>query len=92
MPEITKDDLALRSYATKGDVNNLKRLLKKGTCNDLAKLYAMYNGILNGHVNIVKALFAAGVTPTSDPDDPILRVLKLCKDPKIIALFDKYTK
>ena len=92
MPEITKDDLALRSYATKGDVNNLKRLLKKGTCNDLAKLYAMYNGILNGHANIVKALFAAGVTPTSDPDDPILRVLKLCKDPKIIALFDKYTK
>ena len=92
MPEITKDDLALRSYATKGDVNNLKRLLKKGTCSDLAKLYAMFNGILHCHANIVKAMIAAGVTPTSEPDDPILRVLKLCKDPKIIALFDKYTK
>lgn len=92
MPETTKDDLALRSYAQYGDVNNLKKLLKKGTCSDLAKLYAMYNGILYCHANIIKALFAAGITPTSELDDPILRVLKLCKDPKIIALFDKYTK
>ena len=92
MEKITKDDAALRSYAEKGDVHSLNRILKKGTCSELAKLYAMYNGILYCHVNIVKAMLAAGVEPTSAANDPILRVLKLCKDPKIIALFDKYTK
>lgn len=92
MTDITRDDLALRSYAMQGDVNNLKMLLKNGSCSNLAKLYAMFNGILYCHANIVTAMLEAGVIPTSSSDDPILRVLKLCKDPTIIALFDKYTK
>ena len=92
MPNITREDAAIRSYAAQGDVQNLKELLKNGTCSDLAKLYAMFNGILYCHANIVTAMLEAGITPTSSSDDPILRVLKLCNDPTIIALFDEYTK
>ena len=92
MPEITPEDLALRSYAELGDVRNLKKLLNKGTCSDLAMLYAMFSGILHCHPSIVTAMLEAGVTPTASPDDPILRVLKLCKDPKIAVLFEKYIK
>ena len=92
MPKNTEDDFNLRSYADNGDVHRLKKLLQKGTCSDLAKLYAMFGGILYCHPDIVIAMLEAGVTPTSAPDDPILRVLKLCKDPKITVLFEKYTK
>ena len=92
MPKTSEDDFDLRSYADKGDVRNLKRMLKKGTCSDIAKLYTMFSGILYCYPDIVIAMLEAGVTPTSAPDDPILRVLKLCKDPKITVLFEKYTK
>ena len=82
------DDVDLRLYSSKGNSEKVMQLLKKGTCSQEAITYAIYNGILYNHEEIVRIL-KDYVSPLAD-DGAILRVLSLCKNEKIIVLFEEF--
>ena len=83
------DDISIRKASLEGDIQTVEKLLKKGFCSEEAKLYAMYNAMLCGYDEIVKLLFKNDISPDNEA---VLRVLKICKHDKVIALFEDYLK
>ena len=83
------DDLLLRLASLKGKTETVEKILEYGSCSHEAKIYAIYNAILYGYIDIVKLLLQNGVSP-SDNEGAILKVLQMCKYDNIRALFDVY--
>lgn len=84
-------DDALRQFSLEGNFELVKALLDTNTCSQDAKVYAMFNAIFNRNEDIVNLLLQNGVLPTAN-NNAVLNVVKLCKDEKIIALFENYEK
>lgn len=82
------DDVDLRLYSSIGDTEKVMQLLIKGNCSQEAMTYAIYNGILYNHEEIV-GILKDYVSPLAN-DGAILKVLSLCQNPKIIALFEEF--
>lgn len=83
------DDCLLRLASLNGKAKTVINLLEYGSCSYEAKLYAMFNAILYGHIDIVKLLLQNGVSHT-DNNGAVLKVVKMCKHNDIIALFENY--
>lgn len=84
-------DDALRQFSLEGDFELVKCLLDNNTCSQEAKIYAMFNSIFNKNEPMIKLLLQNGVSPTAN-NNAVLNVVKLCKDEKIIALFENHEK
>ena len=83
------DDCLLRLASLNGKIQTVTNLLEYASCSHEAKLYAMFNAILYGHIDIVKLLLANGVSPY-DNNGAVLKVVKMCKYDDIVALFEDY--
>ena len=82
-------DDSLRHASLEGNFKIVKALLETKSCSQEAKIYSMYNAIFAKHIDIINLLLDNGVSPTEN-NGAVLRVVKLCKDRKITALFKKY--
>ena len=83
------DDCLLGLASINGKLQTVINLLEYGSCSYEAKLYAMYNAILYGHIDIVKVLLIKDVSPY-DNDGAVLKVVKMCKYDDILELFENY--
>ena len=88
---VLDDNSALRYSSLRGDIETINYLRKKGTCSHEAKLYSTYSAILCGYDEIVSLFLQDDISPTEN-DGAILKVLKLCKYDKVVALFKDYLK
>ena len=77
-------DAELSNAALRGETEKVKILLEDYSCSDDGKLYAMFNAIFGKHEDIINLLLPFAHSQA------VLKVVKLCNDPKISALFKEY--
>ena len=82
-------DASLRKSSLVGNLQDLKTLLESNSCSQESKIYAMYNAIFSRNSEAIKLLLQNGVSPI-DNNGAVLKVVKLCNDSKINALFKEY--